>query len=38
MAKKVVKKTKIKIVNLLIVLLVILGLFFCCYFLLKVNT
>ena len=38
MAKKIVKKTKVKIIGLLIVLLVLLGLFFGVYFLLQVKT
>ena len=38
MAKKVVKKTKIKIIGLLIVLLVLLGLFFGVYFIIQINT
>ena len=38
MSKKIVKKTKIKFVSLLIVLLVILGLFFGVYFFLQVKT
>ena len=38
MAKKIVKKTRIKFVSLLIVLLVILGLFFGVYFSLKIKT
>ena len=38
MAKKIVKKTKVKFASLLIVLLVILGLFFGVYFSLKIKT
>ncbi len=38
MAKKIVKKTRIRFVSLLIVLLVILGLFFGVYFSLKIKT
>ena len=38
MAKKIVKKTRIKLFSLLIVLLVLLGLFFCVYFSLQVDT
>jgi len=36
MAKKIVKKRKLKIVNLLLVLLILIGLFFGVYFLLKI--
>ena len=38
MAKKIVKKRKLKVVNFLLVLLVLTGLFFGVYFLLKVPT
>lgn len=38
MAKKIVKKTKIKVVSLLVVLLVLLGLFFGVYFFLQIKT
>ena len=37
MAKKIVKKTKIRFVNLLIVLLVLAGLFFGVYLLLQIK-